>query len=166
MSTSAHGEAGASSAGLKTTQLPNASAGAIFHAGIASGKFQGVMSADDADRLAGDLDLDAGPDRVELVAADAHRLAGEVLEDGAGAAGLADAVGQRLALLARQLPSQLLLARQDLGAGAVEDVEPLLRRSTPTIWRRPASRRRHRLLDVGRRPARELADDVAGRSKD
>src|SRR5438067_11330266 len=38
MSTSAHGEAGASSAGLMIAQLPNASAGAIFHAGIASGK--------------------------------------------------------------------------------------------------------------------------------
>jgi hypothetical protein len=45
MSTSAQGEAGASSAGLKTTQLPNASAGAIFHAGIASGKFHGVIAA-------------------------------------------------------------------------------------------------------------------------
>ena len=44
MSTSDQGDAGASSAGLKTTQLPNASAGAIFHAGIASGKFHGVMS--------------------------------------------------------------------------------------------------------------------------
>ena len=45
MSTSAHGDAGASSAGLKTTQLPNASAGAIFQAGIASGKFHGVIAA-------------------------------------------------------------------------------------------------------------------------
>ena len=49
MSTSVHGDAGTSSAGLKTTQLPNASAGAIFHAGIASGKFHGVIAADDAD---------------------------------------------------------------------------------------------------------------------
>ena len=45
MSASAHGDAGTSSAGLKTTQLPNASAGAIFHAGIASGKFHGVIAA-------------------------------------------------------------------------------------------------------------------------
>src|SRR6185437_7706130 len=45
MSTSVHGDAGASSAGLNTTQFPNASAGAIFQAGIASGKFHGVIAA-------------------------------------------------------------------------------------------------------------------------
>ena len=45
MSTSVHGDAGTSSAGLNTTQFPNASAGAIFHAGIASGKFHGVIAA-------------------------------------------------------------------------------------------------------------------------
>src|SRR4051794_28644767 len=33
------------SAGLRTTVLPNASAGAVFHSGIATGKFHGVMSA-------------------------------------------------------------------------------------------------------------------------
>ncbi len=33
------------SAGLSTTVLPNASAGAAFHSGIATGKFHGVMSA-------------------------------------------------------------------------------------------------------------------------
>jgi hypothetical protein len=32
-------------AGFKTTVLPQAKAGAIFHAGIATGKFQGVMRA-------------------------------------------------------------------------------------------------------------------------
>ena len=116
--------------------------------------------ADDADRLARDLDFDAGPHRVELVAADAHRLAGEVLEDRAGAAGFADPVGERLSLLARQLPPELFLARQDLGAGAVEDVEPLLRgRQRP--FGEGLLRRRDGLLDVGGCPARELADDVA-----
>ena len=45
MSASVHGDAGTSSAGLKTTQLPQASAGAIFQAGIASGKFHGVIAA-------------------------------------------------------------------------------------------------------------------------
>src|SRR3954469_16131210 len=37
--------AGATPAGLSTTALPATSAGAIFHAGIAIGKFQGVISA-------------------------------------------------------------------------------------------------------------------------
>ena len=36
---------GVSSAGLSTTVLPAASAGAIFQAAIVSGKFHGVMSA-------------------------------------------------------------------------------------------------------------------------
>ena len=35
---------GVSSAGLRTTVLPAASAGASFHDAIASGKFQGVIS--------------------------------------------------------------------------------------------------------------------------
>ena len=37
---------GTRSAGLMTTVLPQASAGAIFQAGMAIGKFQGVMMPD------------------------------------------------------------------------------------------------------------------------
>ena len=36
---------GVSSAGLSTTVLPKARAGATFHVGMATGKFQGVISA-------------------------------------------------------------------------------------------------------------------------
>ena len=36
---------GVSDAGLKTTVSPDTSAGAIFQMGIATGKFQGVMTA-------------------------------------------------------------------------------------------------------------------------
>ena len=43
MSASAQAQPGTKSAGLNTTVLPYASAGAIFHAGIAIGKFHGVM---------------------------------------------------------------------------------------------------------------------------
>ena len=43
ISASAQALPGTRSAGLKTTVLPNASAGAIFQAGIAMGKFHGVM---------------------------------------------------------------------------------------------------------------------------
>ena len=97
---------------------------------------------------------------------EAQRLAGEELEDGAGARRLADAVGERLALLARQQPAELVLAREDLGAGAVEDVESLLRRRA-----RPLRERRARRRDRVRRAsavvaARELADDVARGSTD
>src|SRR5688572_3656408 len=38
-------ESGVSVAGLKTTVLPQTSAGAIFHEGIAIGKFHGVIVA-------------------------------------------------------------------------------------------------------------------------
>src|SRR3989442_10962196 len=43
MSASAQPQPGTRSAGLNSTQLPYASAGAIFQAGIAIGKFQGVI---------------------------------------------------------------------------------------------------------------------------
>src|SRR3954469_2426315 len=42
-STTAHRDE--DSAGFNTTVFPNASAGAVFQSGIASGKFHGVMSA-------------------------------------------------------------------------------------------------------------------------
>ena len=77
-----------------------------------------------------------------------------------GARRFADAVGERLSLLARQQPPELFLARQNLGAGAIEDVEAFLRRRQRPFGER-ALRRRYGLLDVSRRPARELADDVA-----
>ncbi len=159
MSTSDQGDAGASSAGLKTTQLPNARAGAIFHAGIASGKFHGVMMPDDAHRLARHLDLNARANRVELVAADPHRLAGEILEDGSGPCGLAHRIGQGLPLLARQLAAELLLARQDLRARAIQDVESLLRvRHRPFGEGLPGGS--HGVLDIRGCPAGELANDV------
>ena len=44
ISVSACAVAGVSDAGFMTTVLPKASAGALFHAGIAIGKFQGVIS--------------------------------------------------------------------------------------------------------------------------
>ena len=43
ISVSACAVAGVSDAGFMTTVLPNAIAGALFHAGIAIGKFHGVM---------------------------------------------------------------------------------------------------------------------------
>ena len=63
ISASAQAQPGTRSAGLSTTQLPKASAGAIFQAGIAIGKFHGVMRPDHADGLARDLDADAGAHR-------------------------------------------------------------------------------------------------------
>jgi len=44
ISASAQAEPGTRSAGLKTTALPKANAGAIFQAGMAMGKFHGVIT--------------------------------------------------------------------------------------------------------------------------
>ena len=93
--------------------------------------------ADDADRLAGDLDVDAGTDRRQLLAGQPQHLAGEELEDVPGAHRLADALGQRLAFLAREQPADLVLAGEDVGADLVEDVGAILDRR-----RRPGRKRR------------------------
>ena len=116
--------------------------------------------ADDADRLARHLDVDAGAHRRQLLAREAQRFAGEELEDVPGPRRLADAFGQRLAFLARQEPAELVLAREDFGADAIEEVRSLLDRA-----RRPrrsgrfgGGDRRARLRGIG---LRVFADHVA-----
>ena len=159
MSASAQGEAGTSSAGLNTTQLPKASAGAIFHAGIASGKFQGVMAATTPTGSRVTSTSIPGRVGVELLAAGAKRLAGKELEDASGARGFADAVGQRLPFSrASRRPSSSFLARISVPArsriskrscGVVRDhlVNAVLAEAIARF-------------DVGRRTRGEFADDV------
>ncbi len=110
MSTIDQALSGTSSAGLKTMVLPWASAGAIFQAGMAIGKFQGVM-ANHADRLPRDLDADAGPHTRHDFPRKAQCFAREEIEYLGGANGLADSLGQGLAFLARQIAADLILAR-------------------------------------------------------
>src|SRR3989344_3589464 len=102
MSASAQAEPGTTSAGLNTTQLPEARAGPIFQAGGAHGRHH--------------------------LAAGAQRLAGKELEDGRGAADFANGFGQGLAFFAGQQVAQLGLARDDLVAHGVQDVKALLGR--------------------------------------
>src|SRR5207248_6977925 len=71
---------------------------------------------DDAERLARDLDADAGAHRLHDLAGDAQRLAGEELEDVGRAHHFARRLRQRLALLARQQIAELRLAVENLGA--------------------------------------------------
>ena len=85
VSTNAQALAGTASAGLNTTVLPYASAGAIFHAGIAIGKFHGVMIDDHAHRLARDGHLDSGTQGVDVLARVPHGLPGMELEHLPGA---------------------------------------------------------------------------------
>ena len=97
---------------------------------------------DDADRLARDLDLDAGAHGGELLARHAQRFTREELEDVRRADGFADAFRERLAFLAREQPAELVLARQDVGSDLVEDVRAILDRAD-TTWRpRSVSHRR------------------------
>ena len=161
ISASAQAEPGTRSAGLRTTQLPKASAGAIFQAGMAIGKFQGVISptTPKGSRVTSTLT----PGRTEATASpgEAQGLAREEAEDLPRPAGLGDALGQRLALLARQEAAQLVLARQDFGADPVERVGADLRaRHGPGGEAR--CRRRDRLLGLRLVGIGVLADDVGG----
>src|SRR5215831_2511474 len=126
MSASVHGDAGASSAGFSTMQFPKASAGAIFHAGIANGKFHGVMAP--MTPIGSRVTSTSTPGRTESSFSPAKRSVSPAKNlNMYPARALADAVGEWLALLAREQSPQLFLARQHLRAGAIEDVEPLLR---------------------------------------
>ena len=114
---------------------------------------------DHAERLAVMSTSTPGPHRGHPLAGKAQRLAGEELEDLAGARRLADAFGQRLALLARQQLAELLPALQDLVAGRVEQVEALLRRA-PRPGREGRLGGRDRPLRQRPVGARVLADHV------
>jgi hypothetical protein len=82
----------------------------------------GRDQAEDADRLAVGLDLHAGAHGGQVLPVQAQGLAGEILEDAAGADGFADAFRQGLALFARQQAAERLAPLEHQGGGAVEDV--------------------------------------------
>ena len=84
--------------------------GALFHAGIAIGKFHGVISPKTPTGFAIGLDVDRGPRGLQRLPVAAQRLAGEIFEDSRGAHDLAGALGERLALLAGQQGAEFLRA--------------------------------------------------------
>ena len=88
------------SAGLSTTVLPNASAGAAFQSGIASGKFHGVMSATTPSGSRSVNCSAPGGLRRNDLADLAHRFAGVVAQDRDAARDLAARLADRLADLA------------------------------------------------------------------
>src|SRR5678810_1096216 len=106
------------------------------------------------------LDLDARAHGVAFLTRESHCFAGEELEDVASARCLTDAVGERLPLFARQQASQLFATRENLRAGAIQNVEPLLWRGARPLLERLA-RRGDCLIEVGHRAAREFTNDVA-----
>ncbi len=91
--------------------LPNASAGAAFHSGIATGKFHGVMSATTpSGRRERELQRAGGLRRNDL-ADRAHRFAGVVAEDRHAPADLASRLADRLSHFARDELRQLVGTR-------------------------------------------------------
>ena len=91
-------------------------------------KIPGRDERDHANRLARDVHRHAGPHRGDQLAGGPQRLAGEELEDLAGAADFTARLGRRLALFTRQQIAKLGLTRQDFRADAIEGVRALLRR--------------------------------------
>ena len=81
--------------------------------------------ADNANRFARHLDADARAHRRHALARQAQRLTGEELEDLPGAGGLANALGERLALFAAQQRPELFATRQDFMRGLGQDLPAL-----------------------------------------
>jgi hypothetical protein len=121
--------AGTASAGLKTTVLP-ASAGAIFHAGIAMGKFHGVIT--ETTPTGSLLTVTSIAGRSESRCSPTFRLTGVELQQLASSDHLAHCIGQRLALLACEEIAQLVLAIQELRPCPVEDLAAAGTRWRPT----------------------------------
>ena len=151
--------AGVTLAGFMTTQLPNASAGADFHAGIAIRKFPRRDQAENTDRLAAGRNVNAGTGRFERLAVTAQRLTREVLEYACGAHDLAGRLGQRLAFLARQQFAERLGTRHDGCADLVEQVGPYLGRG-----RGPCRERGARCPEPRGRPRRHRRSGSSRRS--
>ena len=100
--------------------MPNASAGAAFHSGMASGKFHGVMSATTPNGSRSVNCSAPGSLGRDNLAHFAHRFAGVVAQDRDAPTDFAARFADRLADLARQGLRQLLLAVRDRDAPAME----------------------------------------------
>src|SRR3989338_7175369 len=120
MSASTLAVAGVGPAGLGTTGFPKGRDG--------DREVPGREQAEHADGLAVGLDLDAGTGAFQVLAVAAQGLASEVLEDAAGADGLADAFRQGLALFARQQAADVGAARDDGRGDLVQQVRADFRR--------------------------------------
>ncbi len=104
--------------------LPAAIAIGKNHIGTIAGKLNGLMIADDAERLADRVDVDAGRDALGEAALEQVRDAAGELDDLEAAGDLAERVGEHLAVLggddrgqlALALVEQLAEAEQHLGA--------------------------------------------------
>ena len=158
---SATAVSGVRSAGLSTTVLPAARAGATLCATRLSGKLNGVIAATTPDRHA-QIEPDAafaGGGGVERhgLAVQALRLLGRELERLDAARDLGGRVAPRLPRLARnQLGQRVALARQQIGRPS-EDRRALVRGDRGP-GRRGDRGARHRAMHVGGRGLTDLAE--------
>ena len=152
---------GAALAGFMTTVLPLMSAGASFQAGMATGKFQGVIRPTMPSGSRTRIEQRAAELRRRGLAAQPPALAGEVIEDLHGAGGLALGLDQGLAFLAGQLLGDALDVGLDDAGGPGQDIAALGRAGGP-----PLSSGRlgggDRGLGVLGRGSLEMADHVVG----
>ena len=145
ISVSATALAGVRFAGFHTTALPKASAGAIFQAGVATGKFHGLTMATTPTGSRRTSISIPGRTLSARSPCRAQRLGREVGEELARAVDLAAALGQRLALLARQQTSDLVGARHQLSADRHQHVVPLLHARGPPQRLGPPGRAERRI---------------------
>ena len=159
--TSSSDVSGACDAGLKTTVLPETSAGAIFHVGMAMGKFQGAISATTPSGWRIVYMNTRGRSEGIVWPGQPRAFAAEVLEDADRAGHLALGLGDRLAFLAAQQVGHLgepaFEDRRGLAAGSCRVRAPAW---TPS--RGTPLRGLDRRVDVGCVGVLQQPDDVAG----
>ncbi len=104
--------------------LPNASAGAAFQSGMASGKFHGVISPTGPERITERELQGVGGLGGDHLAEFSHGFAGVIAADDRSARDLAAGFGDRLADFPRHFPRQLVRARGDRGTPPVQHFGP------------------------------------------
>ena len=129
--------------GCATTVQPAASAAAALRVSMADGKFHGVTSAGDADRLAQHRHLGVGQMRGDALDVQPLRLLGVELDEGGGVVDLAPRLGERLALLLNHQAGEILAGGDDqLVPAAQECAARRCGSSADQRRKRPARRRR------------------------
>ena len=159
-SASRSAESGVSSAGLRTTVFPQASAGPSFQLEMFSGKFHGTIRPDDAERLTErHVNTARHGDGLAVVLVDRARVEVEDLRDHAD---LGAGAGDRLADVLRLDPRKLLRVLLDERREPPEEPRPVGGSDgAPFLERRlGASDRRVGLLDPSRL---ELGDRLLSR---
>ena len=156
---SASADAGESGEAFHTHAFPCASAGASFQAGMASGKFQGVMSPTTPARPPPGHEERAAVGRRIRLAVGIERGLGVVAKDRGGARDLAARLHDRLSHLAADERGERFGVGLDPGRGARQGIGArLARRTCPR--RRGVRRRGDGAVDVDPAARREHPDHV------